>query len=69
MTTINGQLWQRCVECDTLVPAPTRTYAGLCSSCAPPLPEPAAEDLVETMELTADDVGELDPAALTDDGQ
>ena len=54
MTTINGQLWQRCVECENLVPAPTRNYSGLCPDCAPS-PEPVPE----TMEIAAGDVGEL----------
>ena len=61
MTTIDGQLWQRCVECETLVPAPTRNYSGVCLTCAPPAAEPPIDELVETVEITADDVGELDP--------
>ena len=54
MTTINGQLWQRCVECENLVPAPARNYSGLCPDCAPvPDTEP------ERLEIAAGDVGEL----------
>ena len=60
MTTINGQLWNRCVnpECETLVPAGTRNYDGLCRECAPPSPSPVQDP--ETMEITADDVGQLE---------
>ena len=55
MTTIDGQLWQRCVECETLVPAPARNYAGLCFNCAPvPEPEPVDRDQVDTKELPAE---------------
>ena len=57
MTTINGQLWQRCVECEDLVPAPTRDYTGLCPNCAPAPPEPEPE--TEPMEITAAEVGEI----------
>ncbi|MCH8989851.1 MAG: hypothetical protein IIA92_13730 [Chloroflexi bacterium] len=58
MTTIDGQLWQRCVECETLVPAPARNYAGLCPNCAAaPEPEAVDQDQGETMEITAGDVG------------
>lgn len=54
MTTINGQLWQRCVDCETLVPAALRTFAGLCPDCAP-APEAPAEEIA----IAAGDVGEL----------
>lgn len=59
MTTIDGQLHQRCVECEKLVPAAFRNFAGQCPDCAPALAvEDQDQDQGETMEITADDVGE-----------
>ena len=56
MTTIDGQLWQRCVECGNLVPAGARNFYGVCLVCAPPAAlQPPAEDLEE---IAAGDVGE-----------
>ena len=61
MTTINGQLWQRCVECETLVPASSRNHGGLCLVCAPPAVQPPQEGPADTLEIAADDAGEMNP--------
>lgn len=58
MTMIDGQLWQRCVQCENLVPASARNYFGVCLECAPPV-VPDAEPEPEEIEIAAADVGEL----------